>query len=414
MTIAEEYLKRSRLFRRLKKGTHGQLVELYAASLVEAGLSRPGTWRSLNVVGELLDWMARRRTKLIGLDERMTERYLRHQAAKKCIQLGDRAALKRWLLTLRAAGTIAPAAASPRTPHEQIFAEFGDYLRSDCGLSAKTIMHHLPAIRRFLFEVCPGGTSDLGEITREQVIRYIERHAHDWSPSSAKAMCWSLRAFLKYLHHTGSNSRSLGGCVPSIRRWKLASLPTYLAAAQVQKVLDGCDRACVTGRRDYAILMLLSRLGLRADEVATLTLDDVDWGAGEILVRAKGRQRAAMPIPLDVGEAVVAYLRDGRPRSSCRELFLRSLAPHIGFRSGSAVTMIAKTALERAGIRGYAHQGAHIFRHSLATELLHCGATLSEIGQLLRHKSHDTTRIYAKVDIEALRTLSLPWPGGAQ
>jgi hypothetical protein len=110
MTIAEEYLKRSRLFRRLKKGTHGQLVELYAASLVEAGLSRPGTWRSLNVVGELLDWMARRRTKLISLDERMTERYLRHQAAKKCIQLGDRAALKRWLLTLRAAGTIAPAA----------------------------------------------------------------------------------------------------------------------------------------------------------------------------------------------------------------------------------------------------------------------------------------------------------------
>ena len=160
-----------------------------------------------------------------------------------------------------------PAAASPRTPHEQIFAEFGDYLRSDCGLSAKTIVHHLPAIRRFLFEVCPGGTSDLGEITQEQVIRYIERHAQDWSPSSAKAMCWSLRAFLKYLHHTGLNPRALGGCVPSIRRWKLASLPTYLAPAQVQKVLDGCDRACVTGRRDYAILMLLSRLGLRADEV---------------------------------------------------------------------------------------------------------------------------------------------------
>lgn len=133
-----------------------------------------------------------------------------------------------------------------------------------------------------------------------------------------------------------------------------------------------------------------------------------------MLVRAKGRQRARMPLAPDVGAAVVAYLRDGRPKSSCRELFLRSLAPHVGFCSGGAITMIAKTALERAGIRGYAHQGAHIFRHSLATELLHSGATLSEIGQLLRHKSHDTTRIYAKVDIEALRTLSLPWPGGAQ
>lgn len=168
------------------------------------------------------------------------------------------------------------------------------------------------------------------------------------------------------------------------------------------------------GRRDYAILMMLAKLGLRADEVATLTLDDVDWRAGEMLVRAKGRQRARMPIAPDVGAAVVAYLRDGRPKSSCRRLFLRSFAPHIGFASGGAITMIAKTALERAGIRGYAHQGAHIFRHSLATELLRSGATLSEIGQLLRHKNHDTTRIYAKVDIKALRTLSLPWPGGAQ
>jgi integrase len=160
--------------------------------------------------------------------------------------------------------------------------------------------------------------------------------------------------------------------------------------------------------------MMLAKLGLRADEVATLTLDDVDWRSGEMLVRAKGRQRARMPIPPDVGAAVVAYLRDGRPKSSCRRLFLRSFAPHVGFASGCAITMIAKTALERAGIRGYAHQGAHIFRHSLATELLRSGATLSEIGQLLRHESHDTTRIYAKVDVDALRTLSLPWPGGVQ
>jgi site-specific recombinase XerD len=158
------------------------------------------------------------------------------------------------------------------------------------------------------------------------------------------------------------------------------------------------------GRRDHAILTMLARLGLRADEVATLTLDDIDWRASEMLVRAKGRQRARMPIPPDVG----------RPKSSCRRLFIRALAPHVGFASGCAITMIAKTALDRVGIEGCAHRGAHIFRHSLATELLRSGATLTEIGQLLRHESHDTTRIYAKVDIEALRTLSLPWPGGAQ
>jgi len=414
MTNTEEYLSRSRLFRRLRSGTHGQLVELYAARLVDVGLARHGTWRCLNVVGNLLSWMASHRTRLSDLDERMVERYLRHQGAKHAIQLDDRAALKRWLLTLRTAGTIAPAAVPTNTPQEQIFAEFGAYLRSERGLTAKTIAHHLPAIRRFLFEVCPAGASDLDKIKQDEVIRYVECHAQDLGPASAKTMCWSLRAFLRYLHHTGLNPHALAGCVPSIRRWKLVSLPTYLSAAQVQQVLDGCDRASAIGRRDFAILMMLSKLGLRADEVATLTLDDIDWRGGEMLVHAKGRQRAGMPIASDVGAAVVAYLRDGRPKSSCRQLFLRSLAPHTGFASASAITMIAKTALERAGIRGYAHQGAHIFRHSLATELLRSNATLSEIGHLLRHKSHDTTRIYAKVDIEALRTLGLPWPGGVQ
>jgi site-specific recombinase XerD len=147
--------------------------------------------------------------------------------------------------------------------------------------------------------------------------------------------------------------------------------------------------------------------------VATLTLDDIDWHASEMLVLAKGRQRARMQIPPDVGAAIVAFLRNGRPKSSCRRLFIRTLAPHVGFASGCAITMIAKTALDRVDIEGCAHRGAHIFRHSLATELLRSGANLTEIGQLLRHESHDTTRIYPKIDVEALRTLSLPWPGGA-
>jgi site-specific recombinase XerD len=412
--VAAEYLGRSRLFRRLKRGAHGQLVELYAARLIKDGLARQGTWRCLSLVGDLLSWIARRRSTVADLDERMVERYLRGRARKQSIQPGDRAALKRLLSVLRDAGMIAPAAVPPVTPQDRIFEAFSDYLRSELGLVPKSIIRHLPVIRRFLREVCPAGASDLGEISQEDVTRYIQRHARDRSAASGKAMCWSLRAFLRYLHHRGLSPLALAGCVPSIRQWKLASLPTYLSTAQVQKVLDGCDRTTALGRRDYAILMMLAKLGLRAGEVATLTLDDIDWRSGEMLVRAKGRQRARMPMPPDVGAAVVAYLCDGRPTLSCRRLFLRSPAPNVGFASGGAITMIAKTALERAGIRGYAHQGAHIFRHSLATELLRSGATLSEIGQLLRHESHDTTRIYAKVDIEALRTLGLPWPGSVQ
>jgi len=413
MTI-EVYLSRSRLLQRLKNGPHGQLIERYAARLVEDGLVRQGAWRCLNVVGGLLSWMASSCARLADLDECRIERYIRHRGSKQTIQPGDRAALRRWLSVLREASAIAPAPIPKGTQHEQIFAEFSAYLQRERGLSPKSIVRHLPAVRRFLHEVCPAGADDLGKIRQETVTSYIERHARDRSPASGKAMCWSLRAFLRYLHHQGLSPLALAGCVPSIRRWRLASLPSHLSAAQVHKVLDGCDRATAMGRRDYAILMMLARLGLRADEVATLTLDDIDWRAGEMLLSAKGRQRARMPIPPDVGAAVVAYLRDGRPKSRCRRLFLRTLAPHVGFTSGSAITWIAKTALEHAGIHGCAHHGAHVFRHSLATELLRSGATLSEIGQLLRHASHDTTRIYAKVDIDTLRTLSLPWPGGAQ
>jgi site-specific recombinase XerD len=148
--------------------------------------------------------------------------------------------------------------------------------------------------------------------------------------------------------------------------------------------------------------------------VVALSLDDIDWRSGKILVHGKGRRQAMMPLRHDVGAAIVAYIRHGRPASSCRRLFLRMLAPHVGFASGCAITMIAKQALERAGIHGYAHHGAHLFRHSLATDLLRSGASFAEIGQLLRHRSTDSTRIYAKLDIEKLRELSLPWPGGVQ
>ena len=412
--IEEEYLNRSRLFRRLRNGPYGSYVELYASRLIRIGLSRQGTWRSLNLLGDLISWLTRIGSMPTDLDERMVEQYLRHRSKKQSIQPGDRAALKRLLSVLRATGTIAPAMLPPLTPHEQIFKAFSHYLREERGLATKSIVRHLPFIRLFLREVCPGGVSDLGKISQADVTRYIERHARDWSAGSGKAMCWALRSFLRYLHHKGLNPLALADCVPSIRRWKLANLPTYLSAAQVQTVLDGCDRATALGRRDYAILMILAKLGMRAGEVASLTLDDVDWRSGEMLIRAKGRQQAKMPIPPDVSAAVVVYLRDGRPKSSCRRLFLRTPAPHVGFASGCAITMIAKAALDRAGIHGYAHHGAHLFRHSLATELLRSGATLSQIGQLLRHKSHDTTRIYAKVDIEALRTLGLPWPGGVQ
>jgi site-specific recombinase XerD len=219
----------------------------------------------------------------------------------------------------------------------RIFKEFDVYLRTERGLAPRSIVRHLPTVRRFLHEVCPTGDDELGKISQEDVIRYIERHARDWSPRTGKAMCWSLRAFFRYLHHRGLNPRALAGCVPSMRRWKYATLPTYLFAAQVQ-VLNGCDRATTMGRRDYAILMMLAKLGLRAEEVATLTLDDIDWRAGEMMVRAKGRQRARMPIPPDVGAAVADAIESG-------------LGDHRGRTSGSKADVRCERANEQPPAR---------------------------------------------------------------
>jgi hypothetical protein len=192
---AVDYLGRSRLFRRLKNGLHGQHVERYAIRLVEEGFAPQGTWRCLNMVSGLLDWIAKHRFKVADIDEQMVERYLRHRARQQSIQPSDRAALKRWLSVLHEEGAIAPAAAPPLTPHDRIFKDFEGYLRTERGLAPRSIVRHLPIIRRFLHEVCPAADDDLGKISQESVIGYVERHARDWSPKTGKAMCWSLAAF---------------------------------------------------------------------------------------------------------------------------------------------------------------------------------------------------------------------------
>jgi integrase/recombinase XerD len=193
----------------------------------------------------------------------------------------------------------------------------------------------------------------------------------------------------------------------------LAKLPAILRPDQVNRVLKRCDRGSAIGRRDYAMLLLLARLGLRAGEVAALTLDEINWQQGVLTIRSKGGQWTQMPLPQDVGKAIVDYLEHGRSFCTDRHLFVRVHAPRRGFRGATSISVIASRALARARI-DHPRAGAHIFRHALATEMLRQGASLSEIGQLLRHQHPDTTRIYAKVDLAALRRLAMPWPGGAR
>jgi len=221
----------------------------------------------------------------------------------------------------------------------------------------------------------------------------------------------ALRSFLRYLRHQGKVATDLAACVPTVARWSFATLPKFLPAGTVQRVLDRSNRRTPIGRRDYAILFLLARLGLRACEIVALNLEDIDWEKARITIRSKGGRWAQLPLPTDVGEALALYLRHGRPSCSCRRVFIRDRAPRIGFANSIAVSTLVMRALERAGVDS-ARKGAHLFRHSLARDMIRQGASLDEIGELLRHQSPNTTAIYAKVDLPALRPLALPWPGG--
>ncbi|WP_158514395.1 tyrosine-type recombinase/integrase [Sphingopyxis macrogoltabida] len=327
---------------------------------------------------------------------------------------GDPAAIGRFVEVLREAKIVAPALPLPSSPTDQILERFRAYLDHRHGLNARSCAAYVKFTRPFLRDMSITGPGDFAQLTTADVLGYVERRARDASAATAVAMCSRLRSFLRYLQVEGLIANDLAACVPSVKKWRFTALPTYLSAAQLEQVLQHCDQNTASGRRDYAILLLLSRLGLRAQEVATLTLDDIDWRAGQFRIQGKGRQQAIMPLPPDVGAAIAAYLQSGRPVSDRRQLFLKAYPPHSGFPPTSGIRDIAGRALRRAGISDIAHRGSHIFRHSLATELLRSGAALTQISQVLRHKDHDTTRIYAKVDLASLRTLSQPWPGGVQ
>ena len=251
-------------------------------------------------------------------------------------------------------------------------------------------------------------------LSAKDIITFVQREAPRYSPKRAGVMVTALRSFLGYLRYRGYVRTDLAACVPSIATWTFSSLPRFLQMAQVRHVLRICDRRTALGRRDFAILLLLARLGLRACEVVALTLEDINWRAGEITIHGKGNKTNRLPLPSDVGEAIAAYLAKGRPKCSSRCVFLCTRAPRRGFKNSIAVSTVVARRLKQSGYTG-PHTGAHVFRHTLATHMLRAGASFDEIAQLLRHRSFNTTALDAKVDLPALRPLAQRWPeGGAR
>lgn len=322
------------------------------------------------------------------------------------------ATLRAFLQHLRAeAGVPIPPPQIVSSPAEELRCRYVDYLRNQRGLAENSIRVYSPYVRDFLTDLAKasGSVSPAG-LEALTVQNYLLNGIRGRSSEYTRLLATALRSFLRFLFLRGETAIDLSLSVPMVRRWRQASVPTFISSEEVERVLSAADRSTPGGLRDHAILLLLARLGLRAGEVVALELSDIRWRAGEIVVRGKGRVLDRLPLLPDVGEALVAYLRSGRGKSESRRVFLRTWAPRIGLAGHAAVTHIVRKALAKAEVRPPKRIAAHLFRHSLATRMIRNGASMAEISEVLRHRSQNSTAIYAKVAFESLRGVARAWP----
>ncbi len=395
------------------RGPLQPLVRGFLAELVELGYSWTAQGSRLRLMAELSSWMAARGTEPVDLTVWLLEEFLQrarvsHPGARWCSPSSQRQLLG----YLRGLELVPEPQALVLTDRiDRLVAEFGEYLTRERGLMAgsSTVRDYRRVARQFLSGyIDPDG--GIERLTAREVTGFVLAKSRQLTGArSQKLVVTALRQLLRFLYLEGLVADDLTGAVPLVAGWRGTSLPRTLDPQCVGRLLASCDRGRPAGRRDYAILLTLARLGLRCGEVAAMRLGDVDWRAGEIVIRGKNDRHERLPLPVDVGDALVDYLRHGRPRRDDPHLLLKTRAP-FGRLSGGTVAAVVRYACNRAG---FAPVGAHRLRHTVATEVLQAGAPLEEVASLLRHRRHATTVLYAKVDWQRLRELARPWPGSA-
>jgi site-specific recombinase XerD len=379
----------------------------FLATFAKAGYAEKTQHDKRRAVVQFARWMRGKRIAVGDLDEAHVAAFL-SQPARRRRKHPARAALRQFLEHLRSVGALPPRRRSDPSPAEVLVRRYVDHLRDHHGLCPRSIEVYSPFVRAF---VAAQQLPECGMGVDAMAVRsYLLDRSRTRSVSFVKLLAAALRSFLRFCFFAGMTTADLSTAVPPVRRWQLAPVPPFLTAEEVERVIAATDCSTRRGRRAFAILLLLARLGLRAGEVVALELDDIRWKAGEILVRGKGRLHDRLPLPEDVGEALALYLREARGPSASRRVFLSHRTPPVGLAGPTAVCVVAREALRRAGLRPAGRVGAHIFRHSLATQMIRRGASLGEIAQVLRHRSIATTQIYTKVEFEALRGVALPWP----
>jgi integrase/recombinase XerD len=391
-------------------GPLAPFADAYAAELRARGYTPLTTVNELRQVARLSRWLDAEGLSVADLSGGRVEQFLAWQRAggrHRC--QWSRPGLACLLEVLRGLGVLAAEEPAPAgSPADLLLASFERYLLAERGLAAGTARGYARHARRFLDGLAAGGGPS--RLAAGDVTGAVLREAGSGlSVSAVQYFVSGLRAFLRFCFVEGLVEADLSQAALVVRGRRHTSLPKAVSRADAQALLGGCDRRRALGRRDYAVIIVLLRLGLRRGEVARLTLDDIDWRAGELVVRGKGGRVDRLPLPADVGEAIAAYLRRGRPASDRREVFLRSRAPFEPIAPGT-VSSTVRRACRRAGI---AEVGSHRLRHTTACAMVSAHVPLQQVGQVLRHRSLQSTAIYARVNLDELRQLAAPWPGSA-
>ena len=395
---------------RRKAGGLGPQVEGYRAWLERRGYT-PGTVRNmLKDLGQVGLWLSSESLDVTQLDELRIAVFLLSRGKSGHRRVPGARGMMPLLSYLREAG-LAPVKPPAVTPLGVLLGEYRRWMVQERNLAPATVVRYENTARRFFSEQAShDGALEPAGLTGADVNAFLLRECGRVSAGSAKGRVAELRSILRFLYLQGITSLRLGTAVPPVGGWRLATLPPTMAPGDIQLLLDGCDRGTAVGVRDFAIIILAARLGLRSIEVARLQLDDIDWRAGELAVRGKAGRQDRLPLPADVGDALVAYLAGGRNPEGARHLFLTCKAPRGPIRA-DLVGDVVERACKRAGLP---RVGPHRLRHALAGELLARGAGLAAISQVLRHQDLATTALYAKVDLGALRRVAQPWPGTAR
>ncbi|MFN0191005.1 MAG: tyrosine-type recombinase/integrase [Aestuariivirga sp.] len=371
-------------------------------------------WHKTFLINEFSRWLEKERIAASEINPELEEAFLHYNAQQRLPKLGDPTTLRSITLWLKDQGVIEsqPAALADVSGPEKIVREYVAWLREERGLAPTTMENYAGVVRRFVEDGHVADARQLASIRGADIVDYIQRNApRDHTFAAAKNIVTTLRSFFRFARYRGYTETDLAACVPSVAGWSMATIPRAMPAESVKRLLNESKKwRGSVGQRNRAILLLLARLGLRAREVVRLELENIDWQQGWLRVHGKGRQERPLPMPHDVGEAIATYLKDGRPETTCRNVFLHSRAPYGALRSNGAVCQVVRRAIRRARI-DVKVTGSHQLRHALAVDMLGQGLSLTEIGQMLRHRSPEATRRYAKVDLEGLRAVALPWPG---